>query len=208
MTKTLLFAAAIACGTIAHAQSITTIPTDLTTETWEVEAQSLASDNATWNQLNYTCQVGFADDKVYIQGLADRFPEAWIEGTISDGALTISAGQELGVFKSSTGSLYDIYFSGYDGQTTAIVDAEWEYDSANRSIYGDYFVTTAQLTSIYALDAIAEINIIGPQQDGIGTVIAPTSVATAYNFAGQPLHHSASGAEKGIVITNGRKTIK
>lgn len=206
MKKTLLFVATLVCSTLANAQSVVNVPEGLTTETWEVEALSLASDNSQWDEVSYTCEVGTAGDKIYIKGLAERFPDAWIEGSISGNTLTISAGQNLGVFTSSSGRNFDIYFSGFDGESTNVIDAQWTYDTKNRSISGDYFVTTAQLSSIYALDVLSEIFLVGPKQNGVNSVMAGADDNAAFNLAGQRLLPSYS--TKGITILNGRKSLK
>lgn len=197
-------------ATMLHAQTFTEVPADLTTTTWDVEAVALESDNVTETPISYKCQVGILDDKIYIQGLAQRFPDAWVMGTVDNYTLTIEAGQELGKFTSSNGGKYDIYFSGYLGDNnTTIIDAKWEYDSYNQAIYGDYFVTTAQLSSILALDVLSNISLYGPlDEEGIHSVIAPAADGAAYTLSGQRMAPVYGHAASGIVIQNGRKTLK
>lgn len=205
MTKTLLLSAAFACGMMAQAQTVVTIPEDVETTTWEATLQSLDGDNVNWTDMAYTVEVGIDGDELYIQGLCPRFPDAWVVGAIEGNDLIITAGQKLGVFKSSNGGTYDIYFSGYDGSSTNITEAVWQYDAKANAIYGDYFVSTADLRSLYALDVMQTIVLQGPELNGLHTVKAEKTTET-YDLSGKRLGNLWNAT--GIKIENGRKVIK
>lgn len=206
MTKTLLLSAAFCCGMLAQAQQFTEVPFELETTTWDATAQSLGSDNVTVTDLDYTVEVGVLDDEVYIQGLCPRFPEAWVVGVIEGIDLIIAPGQKLGTFKSSSGGTYPIYFSGYDGSSTAVVEAAWQYDGDAHEIYGDAFVTTADLSSILALDVISNIVLKGPEDLGVTSVTTKDQKTATYNLAGQRIMNGWWNG--GIRIENGKKVIK
>lgn len=205
MKKSLLLAAALVCGISLQAQTVITAPEGLETATWNVEAQSLEADNTTWTPVNYTCEVGIDGKNIYIQGLSQRYPDAWVKGILSGNVLLIEAGQQVGEFRTSSGATYDIYFSGYNPDDTSysVINAEWEFNPNTNVITGDYFATTADLTSLIALDVLGNITITGPA-DGIEQIYAPSATGMTYNVAGQRMLPAYGN---GIVIRDGKKMV-
>ena len=64
-----------------------------------------------------TVHVGFAGDRVYIQGLCAYLPESWVEGQLVNGKLVFDLPQYLGVYDDEYEMAYPIYFNGFNQST-------------------------------------------------------------------------------------------
>lgn len=83
--------------------------------------------------LEYSVQVGFAADKVYVQGISTAFPDSWIEGTLSDGVVTFMRNQYLGVYdKLSTP--FDIWLTGINHDDAYFTDPVFDYDATKGTL--------------------------------------------------------------------------
>ena len=83
--------------------------------------------------------VGFWEDEVYIQGLWELLPEAWVKGHLVDGKLVIDLPQYLGDYEDEYEMTYPIYLIAFDAwsglvqpQMTLDYDAETRvFDNCN-----------------------------------------------------------------------------
>lgn len=74
-------------------------PEGLVTETYNFTATALENGKTETVDYSLQVQVGFDGDDVYIQGLADSYPEGWIKATKNaDGKYVIPASQYIGTF--------------------------------------------------------------------------------------------------------------
>jgi hypothetical protein len=103
-----------------------TPPADLETAeyyTWGDKMQ----DNS-WATFKKTVNVGFDGNTVYVQGLFEEYPEAWIKGEIEDNIVTFEKGQFLGKYGT-----YDIWAMGgtisEDGQSIDVDNFYMMYDA-------------------------------------------------------------------------------
>lgn len=135
-----------------------TVPEDLYVEEYHFEGFNTYSEE----DLTKSVFVGFTDNNVvYIQGLSDYLPEAWVKGYLEEGTLTIPE-RYLGVYETEYGD-YDMFFNGatfaYDPEgnqftseegftTTLILDDEpmtWdEYSNVIITLIPDVAATPAQ----------------------------------------------------------------
>lgn len=83
--------------------------------------------------LEYSIHVGFAADKVYVQGISTEFPDAWIEGTLSDGRVTFMRNQYLGVYRKLS-KPFDIWLTGIDHDEAIFTDLIFDYDAARGTL--------------------------------------------------------------------------
>ncbi len=74
-------------------------PEGLVTQDYQFKASSLLYDNEgnyTGSEpVSYLVKVGFSGNNVYIQGLCEDLPEAWVKGTLNDDEVTFENGQFL-----------------------------------------------------------------------------------------------------------------
>lgn len=78
--------------------------------------------------LDYTIKVGFSSDHVYIKGISQEFPEAWIEGYYRDDKVIFMRNQYLGRYEKLT-KPYDIWFTGIDHDEAYFTDIVFDYDT-------------------------------------------------------------------------------
>ena len=101
------------------------VPEDLETEPWLFKATDYFDEVAVARTVN----VGFYDDEVYVQGISEILPEAWVKGIVEeneDGETQVrfASGQYLGTYRG-----YDIWFIGYNmnrGITSYVMDFDEE----------------------------------------------------------------------------------
>lgn len=113
------------------------VPNGLQTSDYLFKASSIIYDNegnlSGMEQVEYNVRVGFQGNDVYIQGLFQGMPLAWVKGTKNaDGDYVFEAGQYLGAHPVITSSKF--YLAGQIfGEMSNI---EMEYDSATRTLKG------------------------------------------------------------------------
>ena len=95
-----------------------TPPAGLQTETWYTRGHYYDGSSVPFRgQVN----LGIDGDDVYLQGLFEGYPDAWMHGVINDGIVTFSGLQVLGEQDGMT-----IYAVGYNGDN--LVPYEMSYD--------------------------------------------------------------------------------
>lgn len=73
--------------------------------------------------------VGFDGNDVYLQGLSDYLPKAWVKGTIDGTQVTFETGQYLGQYDEE----YDLWLIGYTNGT-GVCNYVMEYDAETRTL--------------------------------------------------------------------------
>ena len=118
---------------------VVTPPDGLQTSEYLFSATRIMKDyDGSWLQepIKYNVRVGINGIKVYVQGLCQQLPYAWIEGTrdASDGELSFASGQYYGQMKTPYGMGYDFYFAAANYPTsnpTWIDEGSFSYNSSN-----------------------------------------------------------------------------
>ena len=85
--------------------------------------------------------VGFAGDRVYIQGIWEYLPDSWVEGQLVNGQLVFKLPQFIGTYDDEYDIAYPIYFMGFD-QETGLVERYVTLDY-NPSVHKFYNQSTA-----------------------------------------------------------------
>lgn len=115
------------------------------------------TDNSTFRDpVNYAVPVKIAIDNkdVYISGLFEMLPDAFVKGTLADGKITIPSGQYMGYYPGGPASAYfvadtPVYYE-YDG-IKYLIDVAY-----NDNFVFDYDADNKKLTSqdlVYAISA-------------------------------------------------------
>ena len=92
------------------------VPEDLQTKEYEYKFTTTFDGVNTVNEIT-TVNIGFMGDDVYIQGLWEYLPEAWVKGKLIDDKLVIDVPQYLGTYKDETNTVYPIFIDCYDLNT-------------------------------------------------------------------------------------------
>lgn len=121
-------------------------PVGMTTEEYAVKGISHDYNQETWeleeNPLAFNVQAGFVTTSatsvdVYVQGLCQYLPEAWVKGT---GAITADGMQvkfASGQFFGTYVNRYDLYFVGLTGpedEAEVLDEVVFNYDIANNKL--------------------------------------------------------------------------
>ena len=104
------------------------IPEGLATETWYGRGAIYASGSS--ERYKKPLTLGFDGNDVYVQGIFNEFPEAWIKGKIENGVATFPSMQYLGKLYT-----YDIWISGltYDDYNPVLEDFVMNFDAATKT---------------------------------------------------------------------------
>ena len=113
-----------------------TPPPGLATETWYTKGHLIVDEKLV--ALRGTVTIGFDGDDIYLQGLFEDYPEAWMKGTIDGTEVTFSDLQLIGQTDDSP-----VYAVGTDGSDLTHFVMTWDADAK-------------QLTSVNGLLANAD----------------------------------------------------
>lgn len=171
-----------------------TPPEGLQTETWYTTGDD-DGDN-TSGEVN----LGFDGSDVYIQGIFEEFPEAWVKGTIDGTTVTFDGLQYQGIYSST--NEYEIYAVGADAAATDLENFTMTYDAiagtftanncllANASteeIYAlhffDSFVITKEAPAPFTVDELPYLNTLTTKDEfGLFTVIDANEDGKTWGF--------------------------
>ena len=113
------------------------IPEGLATEVYSFSATAYF-DKVT---VAKSVLVGFDGDNVYIQGISDALPEAWMMGTIDGDKVTIPTGQYVG--NDGTDDYWTIGFIDGTGVSNYTMDFDEESSTLTNVNGAEYFGTTS-----------------------------------------------------------------
>ena len=148
---------------------VVTVPEGLKTEGWYFSA--INSDE---EKVVAEVNVGFDNDTVYIQGLCDYLPEAWVKGTIDGTTATFAGGQYYGQYHGE----YDLFFGAYSKD--GVVDAIFEYDEAAGTFTTqDYIVLNGSASAIKLYDYFSDVIISREKPEVPEPIVAPENLQTA-----------------------------
>lgn len=111
-------------------------PADLQTEEW-----NFTYNNDGGPRDGKIVKVGFQGNDLYVQGISELVPDAWVKGTINGDKVTFEQNQYFGI-----GNGYLIFLKGAKGELT--------YDDYYEEYYMDYSLLDGPLTLTY--DAAAK----------------------------------------------------
>lgn len=120
------------------------LPAGLETETFMLMAT--ANDGIDWMNLSTNVQMAFDGEDVYVQGICNFLPKAWVKGQVSNNTLTIPRGQYLGTYQN-----LPLYFVGArDGQSgIAMCDVIFTFDGQNTYTSTDYVIINGLKDVLY-----------------------------------------------------------
>ena len=110
--------------------------------------------------LEYTVNVGFDENDMYIQGIFTDTPKAWIKGTVEGNNVTFRSPQYLG--KASYGNRGDLYMVAVALENTIdIIDLVLTYDEEAQAYVNNtqYLVLNTSKSTVYMVEAISNFSI-------------------------------------------------
>ena len=165
------------------------IPDGLVTEVYSFTATAYF-DNVT---VAKNVLVGFDGEDVYIQGISDGLPEAWMKGTIDGDKVTIPAGQYIGKYSD-----YDLWTIGFiDG--TGVSDYTMDFDEETSTLTNlkdvEYFGTTSVKGSSRNLYDFFFGITIKKLTEKVATPATPSITTIAFNYAGDEVEFNVPAVD-------------
>ncbi|MCR5270815.1 MAG: hypothetical protein K6D91_07340 [Prevotella sp.] len=189
------------------------VPANLETEDYTLECQKYVEpetqgEKGKMEDYAAAIKIGFNGNDVYVQGLCEDLPEAWIKGTIANGKATFATGQYFGAIELTfyeKNYSFPIYFLGID-PVTGISDLVMDYDAQT----GDFTSSAIIILNDYEKKVISEIDAYYLPSfkkgniDGIQEVKTENENMVIFNLNGQKLNK----VQKGLNIVNGKKILR
>ncbi|MBP3472039.1 MAG: hypothetical protein J6K41_07395 [Paraprevotella sp.] len=139
---------------VAPSTDLVELPTGAEATGWYMNAVAVSSDGET-PVNNQAVNVAFFGNDVYVQGISEDFPNAWVKGTIDGTTITFDKFQYVGKYSS-----YDCWFIGVDatGESAVIKDAVATYDATAKTItFVDDVLINAAADRIYYLNWYTDV---------------------------------------------------
>lgn len=105
------------------------LPAGVTAEQWYTSGSNVSNEGTT--PFIGEAQVAFDGNDVYVSGVFEDLPTAWIKGTLDGTTVTFAGLQFIGVY----GGTYNIFATGTDGST--LVDFTMTYDALAGTLTAD-----------------------------------------------------------------------
>lgn len=142
--------AAIASCVMAASTDLVTPPTRLSTETWTLRANEVSTPKNPV-VVKHDVTVGFDADELYIQGLFEGYPKAWVKGEVEGNKVTFSTYQCIGEYIPG----YPAWLVGPNlGDVSMSYDAESHVLKCDGPVYANIFEG-----QIYASETLQNITI-------------------------------------------------
>ena len=146
-----------------------TPPEGLVTETWY--GRGAIMYNGSQSRYVSTVTLGFDGSDVYVKGIFQDFPEAWIKGTIEDGVATFRSPQYIGKYVGT----YDFWAAGMETTPDydfVLVDFRMNYDADTKTFTAiNDLVANASDVEVYYLAWIKNLKFTAKDP-----TIGPTTV--------------------------------
>ena len=126
----------------------------------EITPYIFKGDGYGGTSLEYTVNVAFDENDMYIQGIFTDTPKAWIKGTVDGNKITFRSPQYLG--KASYGNRGDLYMVAVALENTYdILDMVLTYDEEADAYINDtqYLVLNTAKSTVYMVEAISNFSL-------------------------------------------------
>ena len=160
-------------------------------------------DGSTMINEQKSANVGFVGDEVYIQGLWEYLPEAWVKGKLIDGKLVIDMPQYLGTYEDETNTVYPIYIVCFERSTGTILrQLTFNYDEATGifSNPSDAYGVGINKTGYLNVQDIYEATLI-PVPNALTDIQADGTTYPIEHFDLQGRRISDISTARGVIIT-------
>ena len=107
------------------------LPEGAEVNTWYLSAND-SEDAAVTREVG----VAFVENDIYVQGLCEYLPEAWVKGTIDGETATFATGQFYGTYAEQ----YNLFFVGYGAE---VKDVVFTYDAVNGLLTTEDYIMLA-----------------------------------------------------------------
>ena len=158
------------------------VPEDLDLEEYTFSYMSKSSVSESLVEGEHKVKVGFFNDFVYIQGLWDITPEAWVFGRLVDGKLVMDVAQFMGTLKDEYSVVYPLFLTAFDPNTGRLLpQVTFDFNAQNGSFTNPSAPLSIGInkTGYLSLQDYFECVLI-PENSGVETVMAEDAYITGY----------------------------
>ena len=162
---------------VAPSTELVTLPAGAAPTQWYMNCVSVSNSNET-PVNNQKVNVAFVDNDVYVQGISEDFPLAWVKGTIDGNKITFAKFQYVGKYSS-----YDCWFIGVDatGEAAVIKDAVATYDAGAKTItFKDEVLFNAAEDRVYYLNWYSDVVLSAEEKEIVEPVITELTADLPY----------------------------
>lgn len=187
-----------------------TPPEGLMTESYQATFGSLFDVNEGVVNEESIMKIGVQEDKVFIQGFWSKMSQAWIQATLSDGALVIPTPQYLGEVEVQDVGDFPVFLTAYDTSSgTLLPELKFIEDAATNTFSGQsagisfgvnkaFYMT---LENIYDLTFTRTTEPVGLNDElrmtDDGLRMMDEGI---YDLQGRLAHRGYEGTKKGVYI--------
>ena len=142
------FLFAVAC----MAQQVVTPPTNLQTQDYTYTATKVeyTEDGFKYSDINLPAKVGIMNgSEIYIQGMCEFLPEAWVKGTFNGEEAVLESGQYYGPYSDEDGE-HKLYFASLIAGTDALAELILDYNRQTGEYQGTRYVLLNSEKDSYA----------------------------------------------------------
>lgn len=162
---------------VAPSTEPVTLPAGAAPAEWYMNCVSVSNSDET-PVNNQKVNVAFVDNDVYVQGISEDFPSAWVKGTIDGNNITFAKFQYAGQYGS-----YDCWFIGVDatGEAAVIKDAVATYDAGAKTItFKDEVLFNAAEDRVYYLNWYSDVVLSAEEKEIVEPVITELTADLPY----------------------------
>lgn len=139
------------------------VPEDLKTEEYLLKATSVDFNEdgsvSSMEPVSWNVRVGISGNDLYIQGLTDFMPEAWVKGSIDDDEVTLPSGQYYGSFQIGTTQFLPLYFAGMMVDKMADPVLSYDAETGTYSAGSYYIVLNSSATDLRPYEVLAGLTL-------------------------------------------------
>lgn len=153
---------------------------DLTEYTFSYKSRSSVSEYLVEGE--HKVKVGFFNDFVYIQGLWDFTPQAWVFGRMVDGKLVMDVAQFMGTLKDEYSVVYPIFLTAFDintGRLLPQVTFDFNAEDGSFSNPSSPLSIGINKTGYLSLQDYFEC-VLTPDNSGVNSVVADDAYVVGY----------------------------
>lgn len=166
---------------VAPSTELVTLPAGVEYTGWYLNGVSVSSNSETAIK-NQSVNVAFVDKDVYVQGLSEDFPEAWVKGSVDGTTITFGKFQFVGTFTQS-GTTYNCWFIGVDasGENAVIKDAVATYDADAKTItFTDEVLINADEFKVLYLGWYSDVVLSADEKEYVEPIITDLTAELPY----------------------------
>jgi hypothetical protein len=158
------------------------VPEDLDLVEYTFSYKTKSSIYESLVEGEHKVKVGFFNDFVYIQGLWDTTPQAWVFGRMVDGKLVMDVAQFMGTLKDEYSVVYPLFLVAFDPNTGRLLpQVTFDFNAED----GSFFNASSPLsiginkTGYLSLQDYFEC-VFTPEDSGVNSVVADDAYIVGY----------------------------